>query len=278
MISVVTVNYKTIDYTMKMLSSLFAFHQDEIEVFVVENGSGDDMSPLRESFPQVRVIESEKNLGFAGGCNLAIKESAGEFVVLINPDVVFTSPSLYELRDVMRADSGIGVGGVSLKNMDGTQQRCVWSFPQPIDQLILLLKLHHVFSFRSIRRWQMLDFDYSQSADVDQVMGAFFMIQREVLDAIGLLDDGFFMWYEEVDFCRRAVNAGWRVRYVSTSSALHKRASSFDQILTVKKQSMLRRSLRRYMRKHHLLAWPLFILFNPLFWLTGRLAALVKKL
>ena len=280
MISTVTVNYKTIDYTLRMLESLFAHHDKEVEVFIVENGSGDDLSELRERFPQVNVIESEKNLGFAGGCNLAISQAAGDYIVLVNPDVVFDDDALYQIEQSMSATPDVGIGGISLKNLDGSQQPCVWSFPRPLDQLLLLLKMNHVLpNLQPLRRWLMKDFDYTQSADVDQVMGAFFCIRRSVIDQIGLLDDGFFMWYEEVDFCRRTVTAGWRVRYFHNISARHKLGASFDRVATIKKQSMLRRSIRRYMRKHHgPIVGAAFRLGEPIFWLASLISSIVKPI
>jgi N-acetylglucosaminyl-diphospho-decaprenol L-rhamnosyltransferase len=278
MISVVTVNYKTIDYTTLMLESLFKFHKEGVEVFVVENGSGDDLTNLKKRFPQVNVIDSSTNLGFAGGCNLAIDKAKGDYVVLINPDVLFDNDSLYQIENAMNRAQDVGIGGVSLKNLDDSQQACVWSFPKPLDQLLLLLKINHLVpNLAPFRRWLRKDFDYSRSQDVDQVMGAFFCIRRELLNQIGKLDDGFFIWYEEVDYCRRAVAAGWRVRYFKNISARHKLGSSFAKVATIEKQAILRKSIRRYMRKHHSLpVWALFILGEPVFWFMGFAASLVK--
>lgn len=278
-ISTVTVNYKTADYVEHMLTSLFAHtHADDVEVFVVENGSGDDLSHLEKQFPAVRFIYSEQNLGFAGGCNLAIKEAVGEYVVLVNPDIVFESDALHALADAMDQDTQVGIGGISLKHLDGSQQRCVARFPKPLDQLCLLLKLPHVFPHMGpIRRWLMHDMDYTASQDVDQVMGALFCIRRSVIDQIGFLDDGFFIWYEEVDFCRRAVNAGWRVRYFADVSAKHKGGSSFERVGTSKKQHVVRNSIRRYMRKHFGVKWWLvFVVGEPVFRVLSRIASVIK--
>lgn len=279
MISVVTVNYRTIDYTLKMLESLFAHHDSTgLEVFMVENASGDSTEELGHRFPKVRVLESKTNLGFAGGCNLAIKESTGDFVVLVNPDIIFDDNALEQLEGKMVTSPDVGIGGVSLKNLDGSQQDCVRAFPGTLNQLLLLLKFNHLFpNLAPFRRWLMRGFDYGQSADVDQVMGALFCIRRELLEEIGLLDERFFMWYEEVDLCRRARSAGWRVRYFADISARHKRGASFDRVLTIKKQTMLRRSIRHYMFKHHGSAMGLlFLLGEPAFWLTGFIASMVK--
>jgi len=278
MISVVTVNFKTKDYIEKMLTSLFAHTHADVEVFVVENGSGDDLSDLEERFPQVRFIYNKENLGFAGGCNTAIKEAKGEFVALVNPDVIFTEDALSEIERHMREDKDVGIGGISLRNLDGTQQRCVWGFPHPLDQLLLLLKVPHILGdIGPLKRWRAADFDYGKTQNVDQVMGAFFVIRRALLDQIGMLDDGYFIWYEEVDYCRQAINAKWKVRYYADVSAKHKGGGSFDRVRTYKKQQMVRTSLRRYMRKHFGIgAWLLFTALEPVFILTGLIASIIK--
>jgi len=279
MISVVTVNYKTMEYTLRMLESLFAYHDpNDVEVFVVENASGDSTEVLHQRFPLVKIIQSQKNLGFAGGCNLAIQQTKGDYIALINPDILFEDDALKQMEGAMRGDKGVGIGGVCLKNLDGSQQDCVWSFPRPIDQIFLLLKLNHVFpNAKPLRHWLMKDFDYSASANVDQVMGAFFVIRKETINQIGMLDDGFFMWYEEVDFCKRAVNAGWKVKYYATIHALHKKGASFDKIMTRKKQSMLRKSIRRYVRKHYgPVVGSIFILGEPIFFVMSLLASFLK--
>jgi GT2 family glycosyltransferase len=279
MISVITVSYRTLDYVEAMLRSLFAQERaEDLEVFVVINGDGSDPSALRAAFPSVRFVVSDRNLGFAGGNNLALGLASGEFAVLVNPDVTFTEPAVSAIVDRMRRDPDVGVGGISLKNPDGSQQGCVWRFPAVIDQFLILSKVPHLFpNLPPIRRYLMRGFDYARTQDVDQVMGAFFCVRREAVDRIGPLDDGFFMWYEEVDFCRRAHDAGWKTRYYADVVATHRKAASFDRVGTFKKQAMVRRSLRRYMRKHHgRAAWLLFVFLNPLFVALAAFASFVK--
>src|SRR3989339_1501639 len=267
MVSVICVNYKTADYLARMLASLFAFHQQPLEIFVVENASGDDLEPLRKKYPQVVFLSSDRNLGFAGGCNQGITKANGDYFLLVNPDIEFHTDAITQMEKMMDLNPEVGIGGISLKNYDGTQQMCVWSFPELIDQLMVLCKLPHVFpQIKSVSQWLMKDFDYSKDADVDQVMGAFFCIRREVVEQIGLLDEGFFMWYEEVDFCKRAKNAGWTVHYFSQINALHKKGSSFDRLTTFRKQNMLRKSLRRYFKKHNgWFAWMFLLIGEPFF-------------
>ena len=281
MISVITISYKTLDYLERLLASAQAHVRlEDVEWFVVINGDGTDPGPLRERFPFVRWIVSEKNLGFAGGCNLAGKQTNGEFVVLVNPDVVFDSDAIHAVVDEMHLDSSVGVGGISLRNMDGTQQPCVWRFPTPADQLLVLSKLPHLVGpVGPVGKWLMRGFDYSHSTDVDQVMGAFFCIRREVIEKIGWLDEAFFLWYEEVDFCRRAVNAGWRVRYFADIHACHSKGSSFDRVSTLQKQKYMRTSLRTYMKKHFgVVWWCVFVVLDPVFVALAWIASLVKPM
>jgi len=280
-ISIVTVNYKTADYVERMLESLFKYGTGcDFEVFVVENGSGQDLSKLEERFPTARFLYSKKNLGFAGGCNLAIAQAKGDYIVLVNPDIQFEDNAVCQIEAHMERDTEVGVGGICLKNLDGTQQECVWRFPTPWNQLIILFKLHHLLpNLKAYREWKMRGFDYMQTTDVDQVMGAFFCIRRNVIDQIGPLDDGFFLWYEEVDFCRRVVNAGWKVRYYADVTAKHKGGSSFDRVSTMRKQKVLRRSLRRYMKKHYGEGWHMvFTVLDPMFVVFGAIASLFKPM
>jgi hypothetical protein len=279
MISIITINYKTADYVEKMLASLQEVDPAcEYEVFVVENGSGDDLSDLEKRFPNVNFLYSEKNLGFAGGCNLAIEQASGDYHLLINPDIIFESDAVCGIKQRMDDHPEVAVGGARLEHLDGTLQKSVRRFPQPIDQLALLLKLPHVFpNLKVMKRWRASDFDYSKTKDIDQVMGAFFCIRQDAWEDIGPLDDGYFVWYEEVDFCKRAVENGWKVRYFADVTAKHKKGSSFERVATMQKQKILRNSIRRYAKKHFGFGWwLLFVVLEPLFWVLALMASIIK--
>jgi hypothetical protein len=279
MISIITVNYHTLPQIGRMLESLFVQQtSSQREIFVVNNALDENTNELQNRFPSVHFLQAPKNLGFAGGCNFGIAQANGDFFLLVNPDIEFDSDAPGEIETAMQQDQNVGVGGISLKNLDGTQQDCVWHFPTPLDQLLLLLKIPHLFpNTASIRRWLMKGFDYTKTTDVDQVMGAFFCIRRSVWKKIGPLDDDFFMWYEEVDFCKRAILTGWKVRYYAFISARHEKGSSFSSVNTFQKQAMIRRSLRRYMRKYYgWSGWLLFTLPEPLFITIAFLTHLIK--
>ena len=97
----------------------------------------------------------------------------------------------------------------------------------------------------------MLNWKHDQENKVDQVMGACFMVRKKVFDEIGLLDEGFFIWFEEVDFCKRVKDAGYDVCFIPDAEVIHEKAASFNQVLSLKKQIMMNNSMLRYFRKHH---------------------------
>ncbi len=275
MISIITINYKTKDYLGRLLESLFRIER-RFEMIVVENGSGDDLSQMKTTYPTVKWIDSQKNLGFAGGCNLALAQVTGDYVLLLNPDVEFDQPILQKLEEYMNRDGEVGVAGIRMANLDGTLQPSVRRFPKPIDQLLLLLKIPHLFP-GVLNSWLWSDFDYDKTQDTEQVMGAFMCVRKTMIEKVGFLDPRFFMWYEEVDLCKRAYDAGWKIRYYHDLSVRHKKGASFDRVATWEKQAMLRRSIRYYIRKHFGIGWWLaFCIGEPLFILGSVIASVAK--
>ena len=132
--------------------------------------------------------------------------------------------------------------------------------------IIILLKVHQIFpNLPAIKRYFAVDFDYQKTQIVDQVMGAFFLIRKKLLDKIGLFDEKFYLWFEEVDFCLRAKKNGWLIYYYSQAEIIHQKAASFSQILPFKNQWQFNKSLLYYFRKNHsFLSWLILIFFIPL--------------
>lgn len=280
-VSIIIVNYKVAELVERCVASIYEYTQGvSFEIFLIDNASGDGVvERIRSRYPEVQIIANDKNLGFATACNQGIKLSRGEYVLLLNPDTELKDDAISKVFNKMQDDQKVGIAGIHLVNPDGTHQSSgVRRFPKPLDQLLIMLKVPHLFGdIGSVRQYLMHDFDYRGSADVDQVMGAFFCIRRAVIDQVGPLDQGYFIWFEEVDFCRRAKNAGWRIRYYADIEAIHHRGTSFGQVSTFRKQTWIRNSLRRYMHKHHgLVAWLLFLILEPVFILLAIIAQIIK--
>ncbi|MBU0597656.1 glycosyltransferase family 2 protein [Patescibacteria group bacterium] len=253
-VSIIIVSWNVKDHLTRCLRSIFK-HTDNLnyEVFVVDNNSIDGSAAMVKSlFPAINLIINKKNIGFAAACNQAIKESKGNNILLLNPDTEITDNAIYKTSLYLRKNIKIGIVGCRILNEDGTIQPSVRRFPDLISHICILLKLHNFFpEIKSVKKYYMTDFKYNSNTRVEQVMGAFFMIKRELLKSIGLLDKHFYIWYEEVDFCKRAVNKGWQVYYYQDANVIHHKGKSFEQVKPVLKQSIFNRSMLYYFFKHH---------------------------
>jgi GT2 family glycosyltransferase len=257
-LSIVILNWKVKDLLRQCLLSIYRHTEGiEFEVIVVDNDSGDgSVEMVRKEFPQAKVIDNGANLGFAAGNNPGIREAKGEFVLLLNPDTELTDNAFAKMMSVMRVNPDVGVLGPTLLNSDGSLQLSVRRFPTPASQALVMLKLHNFLPrLKPVREYFASGFDYLSPSSVDQVMGAVFMIRRNVLDKVGLLDERFFIWFEEVDYCRRAVDAGFDIMYTPDARVIHHGGESFGQVFGMKKQMYLNASLLKYIRKHFGIIW-----------------------
>jgi GT2 family glycosyltransferase len=185
-------------------------------VILLDNGSTDCTVQLtREHFPTVQVVENHANLGFAAGNNVALRQAKSPFVVLINPDVELAPDWLSQLIKPMIADPSIGVAGCKIHQPESNKLQHAGgyiTFPQALPG-------HH--GLGEIDHGQ-----HDEIRDVDYVMGAAFAIRREVIESVGLLDEGFFLYYEDVDYCQRVRQAGYRVAYIPGAQLVHIESST----------------------------------------------------
>lgn len=252
-ISIIIVNWNVREHLERCLSSLLTQQGCLFEVFVVDNASNDASAALvAERFPQVRLIANTQNVGFARANNQALLEAKGAVLLLLNPDTILPKDALRRTVQYFAAHTEVGILGCRLQHSDGSPQRSVLRFPTFCSQALVLLKVQ-AFTQKPLplQRYYALDFDYAHDADVEQVMGSFFALRRAVYDAIGPLDKQYFVWFEEVDYCRRARAAGWRVRYTPSITVTHVGAESARQLLSIEQQIIFNRSMLHYFRKHH---------------------------
>ncbi|MBW7991968.1 MAG: glycosyltransferase family 2 protein [Planctomycetes bacterium] len=223
----------------------------DFEVIIVDNASTDDtVNMIKKSFSEVKLITNQQNRGFAAANNQAIELSQGEYVLLLNPDTILHPKSLDILVKFMDSNEDMGACGPKLLNADGSTQDSVRRFPS----FRGALHRHTVFKFVGIfkgeyRKWVMYDFKNDKQRDVDQVMGAALMVKRSVTEQVGLMDERFFMYYEEVDLCYRIKQAGWRIVFIPEAVITHIGGGSSGQI-PVSKRIMAMTSLLKFFRKH----------------------------
>jgi O-antigen biosynthesis protein len=209
-VTVIVLNWNGRAYLPDCLSALLAVDYPDYRVTVVDNASSDDsVAWVRERYPQVEVIENQQNLGFAGGNNVALRRLATDYAVLLNPDVIVSRHWLRHLLRPMIADPTIGIAGCKLTFPNGRIQHAGGFITAP-------QALPGHFGLNEVDEGQ-----YDQAGDVEYVTGAALALTRPLLDTIGLLDEGYFLYYEEVDFCWRARQAGFRVVYVPQATAVH---------------------------------------------------------
>lgn len=277
-ITIIIVNWNTGKLLTQCLESLAALPEKELiaEVAVIDNFSSDD-SYIRAKRVDIGVptsfVRLPKNVGFAAANNLAIRQrrDKSSHVLLLNPDTQVIAGAiaagLHELEHTKLA----GIVGVKLISIDGTIQHSVRRLPTLPVFLFFFLKLHRLFADSEIwHTYMQHTFEYEKRAFVEQVMGAVFFIKQELLAQIGMLDEKFWIWFEEVDFCKRALSAGWHVIYTPAGSVMHYGGSSFNQLVGLQKTLPFLASSLRYAYKYFslpayvllLILWPVAVLIS----------------
>jgi len=252
-ISVVIVAWNTRHYLELCLESLAKDPpRRSMEVLVVDNASADDTIEMIESrFPWVKLIKSKGNLGFSKGNNVAIRECQGWYIALVNPDVIVFPGCLDALADFLDENPKVGDVGPRVFNPDMTQQSTCRRFPTLWNNLCSATHLEGIFKGRRFFAGEhMFYFKHDQTLAVDVIVGCFSMIRREAFDDVGLLDENLFMYGDDVDWCRRARNAGWQVVFYPGAHAIHDRGKTtapFPVHFAVAQQ----RSVLHYWTKHH---------------------------
>jgi GT2 family glycosyltransferase len=229
---------------------------DQAEVFVVDNASADQSAEMvAEKYPWVRLTANKDNRGFAAGNNQAFSISTGEYVLMLNPDTEVKPGALKTLIDFFADHPKAAVVAPQLLNTDGSIQRSCRQFPTFVGMLYELIGLSRMFPPSSprglkFREYKMLDWNHDDEREVDQPEGACLMIKRSVLDQVGMLDEGFFMLFEEVDWCYRVKKAGYQIWFTPRAQVMHHYGQSIKQVKVAMILSS-HRGLYRFWHKHY---------------------------
>jgi N-acetylglucosaminyl-diphospho-decaprenol L-rhamnosyltransferase len=255
-LSIVIVSWNVRDLLQNCLLSIYPSNGRPdalaVETIVVDNASTDSsVEMVRQSFSQVMLIANADNRGFTGGNNQGIAAGRGRYVLLLNPDTEVLDDALSRMVAYMDAHPEVGALGPMLLDPDGSVQSSRRRFPTPatafLESTILQSWLPR---HRLLRDYYVLDEPDDAIVEVDWVTGACLLTRREALAQIGLLDDGYFMYSEELDWCRRAKAAGWKVIYYPTAQVIHHSGQSSEQ---VKAFQVIRFNCSkiRYFHKYH---------------------------
>lgn len=232
-VSVVIVNYKVRDLLRDCLRSLEpALARLHGEVWVVDNASGDGSAEMVQAeFPWVRLITNQENRGYGAANNQAIRQANARYVLVLNPDTKLPPNAILDTIAEMDAHPDIGALGPKLILADGTLDRaCRRSFPSPEVAFYRLFGLAKLFpNHPRFARYNLLNVDEDTAIDIDSVVGAFMLVRREVIARVGMFDEAFTMYGEDLDWAFRIKEAGWRVRYHPAVVVLHYKGQSSRQ-------------------------------------------------
>ncbi|HYY89263.1 MAG TPA: glycosyltransferase family 2 protein [Chloroflexota bacterium] len=255
-LSVVILNYNTREHLRACLASLAAEVSRsavEAEVFVVDNASTDGSADMVSTdFPWVRVVRSPLNGGFAYGNNLALSRARGEAILLLNPDTTLAPGTIAALLWRLDAHPEAGVIGPKLLRPDGSMHlACRRSFPTPEVAFYRIAGLSRLFpTSRRFARYNLTYADPDLALEVDSVCGACLLIRRAVVERIGLLDERFFLYGEDLDWCLRAREAGWTVRYEPGVVVQHQHGAASRQ-RALRTTYHFFRAMDLFYRKHY---------------------------
>ncbi len=229
-LSVIIVNYNVRQFLENALTSIRrAMAGIEGEVIVVDNASSDGSAEMvRERFPEVTVIESAENVGFSRANNRALSHVRGNYLLLINPDTIVQEDTFRVMLDFFAEHPEVGLAGCKILNPDGSfQLPCRRSFPTPWVAFTKTFGLSSLFpKSRLFGRYNLTYLDPDRTYEVDAVSGSFMMISRAAYDKVGGLDEAFFMYGEDLDWCYRVKQAGYRVYYVHATLIVHFKGES----------------------------------------------------
>jgi len=250
-VSIIIVSWNCRELVLECIASLKATTIGPMEIIVVDNASTDGSAEaVARGFPDVKLCCNPENRGFAGGVNVGLREASAELVLLLNPDCRLLADIVTILADELEADRRIGIAGPTILNEDGTLQRSFFRAPSLLG---LLLTASYLFKlFPNSPLWNRPFYgghDPCTPRDVEVISGAAFMFRRALAEAIGEFDEDFFMYAEEGDFCQRARQAGWRVRYIPAQAVVHAGAGS-SRLQSRRMLVQMRRSLLRFFSKH----------------------------
>ena len=275
LVSVCIVTYRARDLLRDCLQSLFENTRVEVEVIVVDNGSEDGAGEmLRREFPAVKFIENSANLGYTYPMNQALRQGCGRYLIQLNPDTLVLPEALDRLAAFMDAHPEVGICGPKVLNRDHTLQKpCRRGESRPWAVFSYFLGLSALFPHSKLFGEYLMSYmDENQAHPVAGVAGSCMMIRREVVDQIGYLDERFFAYQEDADYCFRSRQAGWQVYYYPEAQIVHFGGMGGSRVQPYRSIFEWHKSYFLYYRKH--LAKDYFFLFNGLYYL----AMLVKLL
>ena len=234
-LSIIIVNWNSGNQLKQCLSSIEKAKRRNFtlkEVIIVDNASSDGSLRGINSFNlPIRIIKNEENMGFAKACNIGARKATGDFILFLNPDVVVFENTFENLFEYIRKydKPEIGIYGVQLLDNNGEIQRTCARFPNLWHLIIRALGLD-LMRVRFFKSYRLNEWSHQETKEVDQVIGAFFLIKRPLFEKLNGFDERFFVYFEELDLSKRARNLGFKTKYVTEAKAYHKGGGTSEKV------------------------------------------------
>jgi len=273
-ISIVILNYNSIDFLKGCLESIekSELNHVSVEIVVVDNASTDDsVAVIRHEYPEVKLIASKKNKGFAAGNNLAVKKTRGKYILFLNPDTVLEPNTLYKVYEYMEKHKDVGVATPRLELANGELDYSTHrGFPTPLNALFFFTGIANLFPKIKIfagytHGWKL---DDPSPHEVGVISGAFFFVRRKAAKEVGWWDEDYFWYGEDIEFSYSLKEAGWKVMFLPKVHTLHYKGVTSGIKKHTKKVSKASKETRKrsarasteamkiFYRKHYLTRYP----------------------
>lgn len=274
MVSIITVNYNSLEVTCELLDSIRRNSFKDLEVIVVDNASASSpQSYLKKHYPEVKFIRSEKNLGFAGGNNLGIRASRGDFLFFLNNDAELTDAAIETMLALFNRIPGVGIASPKIcyhNAKPGSEPDVIqYAGTTPVH---LLTSRNSTLGNGQVDKGQ-----FSTAVPTAYVHGAAMMTSRKVVDQVGLMPEEFFLYYEELDWCEQMRKMGYEVWLEPNAKVYHKESYTVSKNSTLKTYYLNRNRLLFVRRNRTPLQWRIFCAFLFLFTVPKNSASFLLK-
>lgn len=244
-LSIIIVNYNSRNYLRQCLNSIFESSvKSKIEVFVSDNSSQDGSTDMvKKEFPDVILIENKNNIGYSAAANKAIRESSGRYILILNNDIEVLDGSLDLMMDIMNKYPDIGILGCKLLNSDKTLQQSFGYFSLGFLSEAIQKYFYNRYKKGNRLVGRYLNWIHRKFREVDWISGACLMVRRRAMEDVGLMDENYFMFFEEIDLCNRVRKKGWKIFYTPDVRMIHhggkSSGSEFERIMIEYRKSQL---------------------------------------
>jgi GT2 family glycosyltransferase len=229
-VSIIILNYNTCELTLNAIQSVYDSQTtSSYEIIVVDNHSSDaSVTEIKRRYPDVRLIENLRNDGFSKGNNIGIKLATGRYILLLNSDTIMGFDSLQTMIAFMDQNVPVGAAGCKIVLPDGSLDKaCKRGFPTPSASFYYAFGFSKLFpKVARFNQYQLGYLDPNQDYPVDCLVGAFMMVRKQAIDQVGMLDEDFFMYGEDIDWCYRIKKGGWQIHYYPYTQIVHHKGAS----------------------------------------------------